>query len=112
MKGKKIMKSLFEELANIEHIRWSAWQKYMHSRCIKDVDTGELIIPEWAVKQWERQIETDYKDLSEEEKNSDREQVDRYVPLIIERIKEIQASDDNGILGFLKEQIIKMFKRK
>ena len=105
------MESLFEELANIEHQRQADWLGYLHSRCYRS-EKGDLIVPLKLVENWEYQIETDYKDLSEEEKDSDREQVDRYVPLIIERIKVIQASDDNGILGLVKEQIIKMFKRK
>jgi len=41
-----------------------------------------LIIPKWAVEQWERQINTPYSELIEDEKEKDREQVRRYWNLI------------------------------
>lgn len=74
-------KNLFEELANIEHERWADWQKYLHSICDKNPN-GSLTIPRYFVERWEKQIKTPYRNLSEEEKNSDREQVRRYWKLI------------------------------
>ena len=74
-------KELFEKLADIEHQRWSKWQKYLHSKCIKDED-GNLIIPIGYVKNLERLIKTDYKNLTEKEKDSDREEVMKYWDLI------------------------------
>ena len=76
-----INEKLFETLADIEHQRWSHWQKYMHSVCVKHED-GTLTIPKWAVDGWERQANTSYKDLTEKEKDSDREQVHFYWALI------------------------------
>jgi len=76
-----IKEELFEKLADIEHQRWADWQKYVHSKCIKNSD-GTLIIPKWAVEQWERQINTPYSELIEDEKEKDREQVRRYWNLI------------------------------
>ena len=73
---------LLEKLADIEHQRWSDWQKYLHSQCRTTIEGGCLNIPKLLEKRWERQIKTDYKDLSESEKDSDREQVMRYWPLI------------------------------
>jgi len=114
------MKSLYEELANVEHQCWVDWQKYLHSKCVKVVDvddkTGKeklksVEIPVELFKRWERQIKTPYSELSEREKERNREQVDRYAPLIIERIKSIQSSDNKGALEFLKAIIIRMFKR-
>lgn len=75
------LNDLFEKLAAIEHERWAAWQQYMHSRCSSWPD-GTLTIPSELVRQWERQIATDYADLSESEKESDRDQVRRYWGLI------------------------------
>jgi hypothetical protein len=64
---------LLETLAAIEHERWSHWQRYMHSKCVpKD---GALLIPAELVRQWENQIATPYSELTEEKKESDREQV-------------------------------------
>jgi len=72
---------LFEKLAAIEHERWSDWQKYMHSLCVRS-DSGQMIIPRTSFEQWERQIATSYAELSEKEKESDRDQVRRYWDLI------------------------------
>jgi len=74
-------RNLFEKLASIEHERWADWQKYLHSKCTKD-SNGNLIIPKELVDRWERQIETPYDELTEKEKDSDREQVKRYWDLI------------------------------
>ena len=41
-----------------------------------------MVIPREAWERAERQIKTDYKDLSEQAKDSDREQVLRYFHLI------------------------------
>ena len=113
------MENLYEELASIEHQRWADWQKFMMTESFEIMSNrisseGEFVllkIPTKYWKNWERQIKTPYSKLAEYDKDKDREQVDRYVPLIIERIKRIQASDDNGILEFLKGQIIKLFKK-
>lgn len=73
---------VIEELADIEHRRWSHWQQYMHDQCIKQ-DDGSLVIPPHLVSQWRRQIATPYDQLTEGEKESDREQVRMYIPTII-----------------------------
>ena len=79
---------LYEKLAAIEHERWADWQKYVHSICIRN-NVGDFIIPFGMVDHWERQINTPYADLSEKEKDSDREQVDRYWDLLkFERIRQ------------------------
>jgi hypothetical protein len=77
------MSDLREQLAAIEHERWADWQQYMHSLCHRSED-GALVIPNTLVDRWERQINTPYDQLSETEKDSDREQVDRYWHLIAE----------------------------
>lgn len=76
------LENILDELAAKEHQRWSHWQSYLHSVCIKCED-GSLRIPPELVQKWEHQIQTDYKDLSESEKESDKEQVRKYLPLII-----------------------------
>ncbi len=82
---------LKEKLSAIEHERWSDWQKYMHSKCVRVIDvndtTGEenlreVSMPVDLFKAWERQVKTPYSELSEKEKQSDRDQVTRYWPLI------------------------------
>ncbi len=81
---------LIEKLADIEHQRWSDWQKYMHDQGVSWDEAmnlsmlgDELILPSYLVNGWTRQIETPYADLSEREKESDREQVMRYWPLMV-----------------------------
>lgn len=73
--------ALLEALADIEHERWSHWQRYLHSKCERG-DDGSLIIPAALVARWTRQLSTPFAELSEQEKESDREQVRRYLPVI------------------------------
>ena len=57
----KNMDDIREVLADIEHQQWAHWTRYM-------IDN---LTPE-NISRWRRQVETHYKDLTEEEKNSDR----------------------------------------
>lgn len=83
-----IEKEFVEKGADLEHDRWARWQKYMFSLCEK-LETGSMIIPVEFVERWQRQIDTPYADLSEQEKESDREQVRPYLPILQEKIKEL-----------------------
>ncbi|MCT4612087.1 MAG: hypothetical protein N4A47_01800 [Clostridia bacterium] len=74
---------ILEKLADLEHSRWSKWQKYLHSKCVKNED-GSLTIPKELVERWERQIETSYNELTEKEKESDRRQVRNTINLLRE----------------------------
>lgn len=77
-----VLETLVEDLAMIEHERWAHWQRYIHDKGERRPD-GSLVLPAELVRQWDTQIATAYADLSESEKVSDREQVHRYLPLII-----------------------------
>jgi hypothetical protein len=81
-RASKVLNELLETLASIEHERWSHWQRYVHSKSVAHGDGGALVIPADLVERWERLIATPYSELTEEEKESDREQVRRYLPLI------------------------------
>lgn len=72
-----------ERLAAIEHERWAHWQKYVHDQCERR-DDGSLIVPAELVARWEAQIETTYSELSDQEQESDREQVREYLPTVID----------------------------
>lgn len=76
-----IPSDLREKLAAIEHERWSSWQRYVHDRGNRQAD-GSLVLSADDVVRWDRQMTTDYADLTEAEKDSDREQVDRYWHLV------------------------------
>lgn len=73
------LENLKDELAAIEHERWSHWQVYMHGKCMKNED-GSLTIPKQLVDKWTKQSETKFESLTEKEKDSDREQVEKYLP--------------------------------
>jgi mannose-6-phosphate isomerase-like protein (cupin superfamily) len=62
---------LREKLADLEHKQWAHWTKYM----LENLSDREKA-------RWERQIDTDYKDLSEKEKDGDREWADKVLDIL------------------------------
>lgn len=72
---------LLEQLAAIEHERWAGWQRHLHAKCAAN-ENGDLVIPAGYVKALEHQMNTPYTDLSDQEKESDRNEVRRYAHLI------------------------------
>lgn len=86
--------SLIERLAEIEHERWSDWQAWCHKILRENCPSPGL---EAVLERWDRQIATTYKDLSEQEKQSDRDQVNRYLPLLKDYIEaEIIGEDETN----------------
>lgn len=81
------LEGLIETLAAIEHERWAHWQKHMHAKGVRRPD-GALVLPAEMVAQWESQIARVYAELTDEEKESDREQVRRYLPMIAAALDE------------------------
>lgn len=73
---------LKEKLAEIEHERWADWQKWIH--LVYENPTRPF---EEAIANWKVQIDTPYSKLSDREKASDMEQVDRYWPLVLSFIR-------------------------
>lgn len=51
-----------------------------------------MLIPAELVDCWDKQIATSYADLSDEEQQSDREQVHRYLPAVIDALT---GAEDN-----------------
>jgi len=84
--------SLFEELAALEHERWAHWQTFVHAKGHRQPD-GSLVLPPQLVERWERQLKTKYEELTNEEKESDREQVRKYFPLIVKWLSEQRRND-------------------
>jgi hypothetical protein len=60
-----------ERLAALEHEQWAHWTRYLLDH----------LTPE-NVERWRRQIDTPYEELSESEKQSDREWADRVLELV------------------------------
>lgn len=61
-----------EKLADLVHQQWIHWMRYMVNN-----STDENI------QRWVRQMNTAYADLSEKEKDSDREWADKILEVII-----------------------------
>jgi len=70
-----------EILADAEHRSWSGWTEWMLSEMSKEFDGDCDIESLPCVIRWRRQIATDYKDLSEREKESDRRVVRQKLPV-------------------------------
>jgi hypothetical protein len=81
----RALNGLLDDLAAIEHDRWSHWQDYMHGKGRVQSD-GSLVIPADLVERWQKQMATPYAELSAKERESDRDQVRKYLPLIIETL--------------------------
>jgi hypothetical protein len=75
---------MLESLSKYSHDSWSGWMKYLFEKSVLNSD-GTVTIPKWAVDRWKRQFDTEYIDLSEEEKESDREQARKIIRIIEER---------------------------
>lgn len=80
-KEQELMLSLREALAELEHSQWAHWTKYMleclHPITIRTPETQEV------VDRWRRQITTPYGELSEQEKDSDREWAYKVLDLVL-----------------------------
>lgn len=70
-----------EELASLCHTQWAEWMKYLFSKGSFQAD-GTWVMPKWAVERWQRQMNTSYLDLSESEKNSDRNEADKFLSVL------------------------------
>ena len=76
---KEARERFVEQGANLEHERWVRWQRWCHKVLRENCPSPEL---ERVLARWDRQIKTKYKDLSEQEKESDRKEVRKYTLLI------------------------------
>lgn len=72
---------LIENLADAEHASWARWMDYLFSRCRAGLG-GTMHMSYDDVTHWRRQIETPYTALSEQEKESDRNEVRHILPFI------------------------------
>jgi len=108
-------KETIEKLAEIEHTRWADWQRWVHTKFIeyKDVKNPKEVVcleREW-VNRWDNQIQTNYKDLSEKERDSDRKQVKRYLPIIQNLLDKQREEIKEKIEKKLLKKIDKWTKR-
>ena len=69
-----------EILAEYAHDAWSGWMKYLFSKC--ENSSAGMVIPDWANERWTRQMNTNYSDLPENEKESDRDEACKIIKLL------------------------------
>ncbi len=79
-------KNLREQLASLEHDQWAGWMKWLFEHTGTDNPDGSFEIRASSVKRWKRQMNTIYADLSEKEKDSDREEADKVIAIMGEFI--------------------------
>jgi hypothetical protein len=70
-----------EALADVQHEIWSHWMRYLFSVSSANAD-GSYTIPAEKVQHWRRQLQTPYSQLSEAEKESDREQAAKMLEVL------------------------------
>lgn len=86
-----------EEIAELCHRQWTGWMEYLFKKCDM-IPESEMyatsddykipVIHADLYRRWKRQIETEYKDLSEKEKESDRIEADKFLSIIDKERKE------------------------
>ena len=94
---------MIEKLSGIEHDRWCSWQRYLHSCCIKNQD-GSLTIPKILVERWEYELNTKYKDLPDNIKESDRKETYKIIPIIEEYLQH-QLEEKDKIINKVSERL-------
>lgn len=79
--NKDDLQIIIELLADVEHERWASWQSHLHNK-LYEIDDNRVsynhhlkILPTELYDRWEKQIKTPYSQLSEKEKQSDRDEV-------------------------------------
>lgn len=103
----KKKEELRERLAELEHKQWSHWTKYMLDELygLFDLDTlNRNCKPVQSLRRWQKQMKTEYKDLTEKEKDSDREWADKVLEQAIAEINSLQV-ELKAWDGFLQTQI-------
>ncbi len=92
---------LIEQLADKEHASWARWMAYQFSRC-EPLPDGSLVLPFPLVEHWQRQVETPYEQLTEREKQSDRDEVAHILPIIEQRAEALEKLLRDALL-YIKE---------
>lgn len=100
-----------EVLAEQMHKQWSGWMRHMLQVLIDDHDLltdglalGPVEAKEFRahIERWKRQIDTSYEDLSEKEKDSDREWADKVLEVVNEHLRYEQEMLIHRIMRYRK----------
>ena len=100
---------LYEKLVEIQHEIWAHWMDYMFT-CGRFNGDGTWTVPADKVSRWRQQIIMPYHQFPEETKQSDREQVDKFWPLIeaqAERIEGLEREYNYCCIDRLKLEKVK-----
>lgn len=90
------MDDLLEQLADAEHASWARWMDYLLFRkCERTADGGFVISAGYAAA-LKKQVDTPYADLSEQEKDGDRDEVRHILPLIEAKLAAVVAERDQA----------------
>lgn len=84
-----------ERLADVQHAIWAHWMRYQFSVCQPNGD-GSVTIPADKVERWSRQMKTIYADLTEKERESDRDQADKIILSIRHLLEEATLAEVYG----------------
>jgi hypothetical protein len=75
--------ALRENIADVQHAIWSHWMGYLFTVAVKNED-GSATLPAEYVRRWSAQMRASYSELSQDERESDREQADRVLKALAE----------------------------
>jgi hypothetical protein len=101
---------LIEQLADKEHASWARWMQYLFSICENHND-GSVTVPTDLVLRWSRQAQMPYADLSEREKQSDRDEVAHILPIIDKHVNDkltnvvVKTISHGGIMNPLRKPL-------
>ena len=70
-----------ETIAAVQHEIWTHWMECLIAQG-EDGYVDRIAIPAEVARRWRRQMDTPYADLSEEEKESDRDQAEKVMAAI------------------------------
>jgi hypothetical protein len=70
-----------EQLADYAHEAWSGWMRYLFEKSQTNPD-GSVTIPATLVARWQRQMNSPYGSLPENEKESDRAEADKMLAIV------------------------------
>lgn len=80
--------AMVERMADEVHQVWCVWMEYMFGHGSLMSNNGPWVMNEVSKLRWARQMITPYAQLSEEEKQSDREIAQRYLDITL--LKEVE----------------------
>lgn len=84
-----------EALAALAHESWSGWMRYLFDKARKVTEPdGRIaaVIPADSCDRWLRQMMTDYAELPEEEKESDRKEAAKMLEVVRAHLKPLLTS--------------------